>query len=138
MDDAGQEISDFLLDGKSSMPSAELTEKIIGCAYRVANSLGPGFLEKVYENALAHEIRKLGLFAEQQKRVDVIYDGISVGYYDADIFVEGLVIVEVKAVRALEDAHKAQTLNYLKATGLRLGLLINFGAARVEVKRVAL
>lgn len=138
MYDAARELSDFLMDGQSSLPSVDLTEKIIGCAFKVANTLGPGFLEKVYENALAHEIRKLGLVAEQQKRVDVTYDGVMVGYFDADIVVEGQVIIEVKAVRALEDAHKAQTINYLKATGLRLGLLVNFGAARVEVKRVAL
>jgi GxxExxY protein len=108
--DAGRKLSDFLLDGKESLPSPELTEKIIGCAFKVANSLGPGFLEKVYENALAYEIRKLGLVTEQQKRVDVFYDGINVGYFDADIVVEGSVIVEVKAVRALENVHKAQTI----------------------------
>jgi GxxExxY protein len=115
MYDAAREMSDFLMDGQSSLPSVDLTEKIIGCAFKVANTLGPGFLEKVYENALAHEIRKLGLVAEQQKRVDVTYDGIMVGYFDADIVVEGQVIIEVKAVRGLEDAHKAQTINYLKS-----------------------
>lgn len=87
---------------------------------------------------MAHELRKAGFAVEQQKRVNVLYDGILVGYYDADIVVNGQVIIEVKAVRALEDSHKAQTLNYLKGTGMRLGLLINFGAARVEVKRVVL
>ena len=138
MNVAGRKLSNFLLDGADSLPSIELTEEIIGCAFKVANSLGPGFLEKVYENALAHEIRKLGLVAEQQKRVGVIYDGLNVGYFDADIVVEGQLIIEVKAVRALEDAHKAQTINYLKATRIRLGLLINFGTARVEVRRVAL
>ncbi|NOT46524.1 MAG: GxxExxY protein [Acidobacteria bacterium] len=119
------------------MPSSELTEKIIGCAYKVSNSLGCGFLEKVYENALAHELRKSGFTVEQQRRVEVFYDGILVGYYDADIVVNNCIIIEVKAVRALDEAHKAQ-INYLKATGLRLGLIINFGSARIEVRRVAL
>lgn len=137
MSDGSDLLSTLLVEDEAGRPPAELTEKIIGCAFTVANALGPGFLEKVYENSLAHELRKCGLLVEQQKRVDVIYDGILVGYFDADLVVGGVVIVEIKAVRALDDAHKAQTLNYLKATGLRLGLLINFGTARVEVKRVA-
>lgn len=111
------------------MPSAQLTEKIIGCAYKVSNTLGCGFLEKVYENALAHELRKSGFRVTQQQKISVVYDGIVVGYYEAD---------EVKALRAMDDAHKAQCLNYLKATGIRLGLLINFEVPRVEVRRVAL
>lgn len=120
------------------MPSAELTEKIIGCAYKVSNTLGCGFLEKVYENSLVHELRKAGFSVEQQKRINVLYDEIIVGYYEADIIVDGCIIIEVKALRAIEEAHKAQCLNYLKATGIRLGLLINFGGPKVEVKRVAL
>lgn len=120
------------------LPSSELTEKIIGCAFAVGNKLGCGFLEKVYENALSHELRKVGFRVSQQQKVDVLYDGISVGFYEADIVVDGRIIIEVKAVRTLEDAHKAQCLNYLKATGIRLGLLINFGTTRFEVKRVAL
>ena len=122
----------------NQLPSSELTEKVIGCAYRVSNILGCGFLEKVYENALAHELRKAGLRVAQQQRVQVIYDGVEVGYYDADLIIDGRLIIEVKTVRTLEDTHKAQCLNYLKATGIRLGLLINFGSPRVEVKRVAL
>lgn len=126
-------------NGKTAaVPSSDLTQGVIGCAFKVSNTLGSGFLEKVYENALAHELRKSGFQVFQQHRVDVIYDGISVGYYDADLIVNGCLIIEVKALRALDDAHKAQTLNYLKATGLRLGLLINFGSARVEIKRVVL
>lgn len=125
-------------DSNGSLPSSELTEKIIGCAYNVSNSLGCGFLEKVYENALAHELRKHGFQVSQQQKINVLYDEIVVGYYEADIVVNVCVIIEVKALRALDDAHKAQCLNYLKATGIRLGLLINFGTSRVEVKRVAL
>ena len=116
----------------------EITEKIIGCAYKVMNELGCGFLEKVYENALAHEIRKLGLNVEQQEKIKVFYDKIEVGKYEPDLLVEGLIIVELKTVRTLEDIHKAQCLNYLKATGFKTCLLINFGNPRVEIKRFSL
>ena len=120
------------------LPSSKLTEAVIGCAFKVGNSLGNGFLEKVYENALVHELRKSGLHVVQQRKIEVAYDGIIVGVYEADIIVNDCLILEIKAVRALEDAHKAQCLNYLKATGMKLGLLINFGCPKVEVKRVVL
>jgi GxxExxY protein len=113
-----------------------VTEKIIGCAYVVANTLGSGFLEKVYENALAHELRKAGLSVEQQAGVSVTYDRIVVGAYVADLLVEGSVLVELKAVRAIDNIHFAQCMNYLKATGLEVCLLINFGTPRIEVKRI--
>jgi hypothetical protein len=100
-----------------------LTEKIIGCAFTVLNTLGPGFLEKVYENALAHELR---------------YDGVVVGEFQPDLLVEGVVLVELKAVQALGDAHLAQCINYLKATGLKTCLLLNFGSPRLGIKRVSL
>lgn len=96
-----------------------VTEKIIGCAFKVSSTLGVGFLEKVYENALAHELRKAGLKVEQQKRFCVLYDGVEVGYYDADLLVEERIIVETKTVRTFDDIHMAQCLNYLKATGFR-------------------
>lgn len=112
-----------------------LTEAIIGCAFKVANSLGPGFLEKVYENALAHELRKAGLAVRQQQPIQVIYDGVVIGEFIADLVVEQI-ILELKAVKALDDIHLAQCLNYLKATGRPLCLLMNFGTPRVEVKRV--
>ncbi len=112
----------------------EITEKIIGCAYKVANVLGCGFAERVYENAMVHELRKAGLRVEQQKNITVIYDGVVVGDYLADLIVEGKILVELKAVRTLDDAHTAQCLNYLAATGMPLCLLINF-ARKVEVKR---
>ena len=115
-----------------------ITEKIIGCAYKVMNGLGCGFLEKVYENALAHEIRKLGLNVEQQKKIKVYYDKIEVGNYDPDLLVESLIIVELKTVKTLEDVHKAQCLNYLKATGFKTCLLINFGNPKVDIKRFSL
>ncbi len=116
----------------------QLTEKVIGCAYTVGNTLGCGFLEKVYENALTIELRKSGLNAEQQVRMSVLYEGIEVGDYCADIIVEGVLILEIKALAALSDTHKAQILNYLKATNLKLGLLINFGRPKVEIKRAVL
>lgn len=116
----------------------QITEKIIGSAYKVANELGSGFLEKVYENALAYELGKFGLKVEQQKEIDVFYDNVNVGNYDADLLVEDIVIVELKTVKNLDNAHKAQCLNYLKATGLKICLLINFGNPRVEVKRLIL
>lgn len=115
-----------------------LTEKIIGCVFKVSNTLGPGFLEKVYENALAHELRKAGLDFRQQYQISVLYDGTVVGEFLADLLVNEQVIIELKAVKNLDDAHLAQCLNYLKATGLPLCLLINFGTPRVQVKRVAL
>jgi GxxExxY protein len=115
-----------------------VTEKIIGCAYTVSNALGAGFLEKVYENALAIEIRKAGLKVAQQQPIQVWYDGNLVGEYYADLLVEESVLVEIKAVKAFDEAHWAQCINYLKATGRRLCLLLNFGKTRVEIKRIAL
>jgi GxxExxY protein len=115
---------------------SELTETIIGCAYAVANSLGNGFLEKVYENALAHELRKKGIEVDQQRAVPVHYDGVVIGEYFADLLVGDKIIVELKCVKNLENVHKAQCIHYLKATGLRVCLLINFGAPRVQIKRI--
>ena len=114
----------------------EITRNVIGCSYTIANALGHGFLEKVYENALAHELRKSGFAVEQQKPVKVIYDKIVVGDYVADLLVQGTVLVELKAVRSLDDIHAAQCLNYLKATGLSVCLLINFGTPKVQIKRL--
>jgi GxxExxY protein len=94
-----------------------LSEKIIGCAFRVHNVLGCGFLEKVYENALSHELRKNSLSLEQQKPIQVIYDEVIVGDYIADILVESAVIVELKATKAIDEIHKAQLLNYLTLQG---------------------
>lgn len=139
MDEDKSNLLKALFDSDESKDSLnKITETIIGCAYKVGNSLGCGFLEKVYENSLTHEIRKSSLAAEQQKVIKVYYDGTEVGNYDADILVEGKVLVELKAVKNFDDIHKAQCLNYLKATGLKICLLINFGNPRVEIKRIAL
>jgi len=114
----------------------EITEKVIGAAYAVGTALGHGFLEKVYENALAHELKKRGLNVQQQEAIQVRYDGIVVGDYVADLLVEGCVLVELKAVKALDEIHVAQCLNYLKATALQVCLLLNFGNPKVEVRRI--
>ena len=112
-----------------------LSERIIGCAFVVSNTLGVGFLEKVYENALAHELRKSGLMVAQQHNVTIRYDGITVGVYACDLLVENTVVVELKAARTLDTNHMAQCLNYLRATGLLLCLLLNFGTERLQIRR---
>ncbi len=116
--------------------NTELTEKIISAAFVVSNSLGCGFLEKVYENALAIELRRRGHEVEQQKAIEVRYRGELVGLYQADLVVDGEIIVELKAVRTLEPVHRAQCVNYLRASGKLVGLLLNFGLPRVDVQRV--
>jgi GxxExxY protein len=115
---------------------SHITERIIGSAYRVANELGIGFLEKVYENALAYEMEKSGLQFEQQSSILVKYSGVVVGNYIADILVEDEVIVELKAIKNLEPSHFAQCMNYLRATNKHIALLINFGNPKVEIKRI--
>jgi GxxExxY protein len=115
-----------------------LSKRIIGCALTVLYALGTGFLEKVYENALLHELRKAGIAASQQHRMVVRYDGIVVGDYTVDLLVEHMVLVELKVAKGIDEVHIAQCLNYLKATGLHLCLLLNFGKPRLEIKRIVL
>jgi len=117
------------------MEHSEVTQKIIGCAMTVHRTLGPGFLESVYQNALTHELRKAGLEVECEKRLQVIYDGVVVGDFVADMRINGGVLIENKAVQTLALAHEVQLVNYLTATGIDIGLLLNFGAARLEFKR---
>jgi GxxExxY protein len=117
------------------MQYEELTEKIIGCAYRVYNKMGFGYLESVYEKCMLIELRKAGFEIESQKPIRVKYDGEVVGDFIADILVNGTVILELKSVRKLVEAHEVQLVNYLVATGIPVGLLINFGETRVAVKR---
>ncbi len=117
------------------MEDQEITEVIIGSAYRVYNQLGFGFLESVYEKSLLIELRKSALHAESQVPVKVHYDGQVVGDFIADVVVEGRVILELKSVKSIVKAHEVQLVNYLKATGIETGLLINFGEAGVEIKR---
>lgn len=115
---------------------AELTDKIIASAYEVYNQLGFGFSEKAYENALVIKMAHKGLAAAQQVPVNVYFENQVVGEYFPDILVEQKIIVELKSVSALLKAHEAQLLNYLKATGLKVGLLLNFGETLKIVRRV--
>ena len=112
----------------------DLTEAIICCFYTVYNILGFGFLEKVYENALMEELKDRGLAVKSQQPIDVFYKGKIVGQYFSDLVVEGKVIVELKAAKTITSEHEAQLLNYLKSTGLKVGLLLNFGLSP-EIKR---
>lgn len=114
----------------------ETSSAVIGSAHRVFAVLGGGFLEKVYENALCWEIRKAGLEVAQQWPFEVTYDGKVVGNYVADLCVQSCLILEIKCARHIDDAHRRQCLNYLRAANLPLGLVINFGSRRLEVARL--
>ena len=116
----------------------EVTERIIGCVMKVSNTLGVGFLEKVYENALMVELARAGLAVEQQEPIKVSYEGVLVGDFAADIIVNGSVVLELKAAKMIDEIHQAQLLNYLRATGLRVGLILNFGTPRLGIKRMVL
>jgi len=118
----------------STFRHEDITEKIIEAFYRVYNSLGYGFLEKVYENALMLELKKTGLSAVAQLPIHVMYAGELVGEYFADILVENRVIIEIKAAKTIAPEHEAQLLNYLKATSTEVGLILNFGP-KAEFKR---
>lgn len=113
----------------------KLTEKIIGCAYRVYNKMGFGYLESVYEKCMMIELEKAGVKAENQVPINVFYDGHEVGNFIADILVEGIVIIELKSVQRVIHAHEVQLVNYLIATGKDVGLILNFSEKKVEVKR---
>jgi GxxExxY protein len=115
----------------------DLSGQVIGCAFTVLNALGAGFPEKVYENALALELRAAGLSVAQQCGARVYYRNVIVGEYFVDLLVEDVLLVELKTVKALDDLHRMQCTNYLKATGRHLCLLLNFGKSRLEIKRVA-
>lgn len=112
---------------KSGLIDESLTEKVIGSFFAVYNELGHGFLEQVYENALAFALREAGLDVVQQASIDVMFRGRRVGEYRADILVPGRLLIEVKAATTLAQGHEAQLINYLKATGIPVGLLLNFG-----------
>ena len=117
------------------LPHKAITEIIIGTAYEVMNDIGSGFLESVYENALLFSLREKGLEAKRQYPVKVMYKGQCLGDFYADLFIEDKVIVELKAVKTLLPEHSARVINYLKATGIAVALLINFGNAKLELKR---
>ena len=123
-------------DGQDSRLKHEaITKSVIGCAFEVVNELGAGFLESVYEKALLLALRQKGLSAIPQHAVKVMFRGECVGDFYADIFVDGKVLVELKAVKAIAPEHQAQIINYLNATGIEVGLLINFGNPKLEYKR---
>lgn len=113
-----------------------ITEQIIGAAFEVANTLGHGFLEAVYRNALPDEIELRGLAVESEKQYPVFYKGNQVGTYYADLVVAETVVVELKSVETLARDHVAQVINYLRASRLPVGLLLNFGTSRIQVRRV--
>jgi GxxExxY protein len=120
----------------SDLLYGNLTYKVIGLGMQVHSTLGHGYLEKVYENSLMVLFRKAGIRAEQQVPIKVVFEGEIVGDYFADILVEGKLILELKVASKITDIHKAQTLNYLKATGLELALIMNFGALSFEHHRL--
>ena len=119
-------------------PEQELTGKIIGAAFAVHNDLGAGFLEKVYSNALAVELGQTGISCEREVPFKVKFRNTVVGDYCADMVVERRVLVELKACAGLDAVHEAQILNYLKASGIRVGLLMNFGRPKLEYRRFVL
>ena len=116
---------------------SEKTEIIIRCFYKVYNTLGYGFLEKVYENAFYYELTQNGLQVERQKPIKVIYEGIVIGDFIADLMVDGIIIIELKAIESLSTQHECQIVNYIKATNTDVGLLLNFGK-KPEIKRKVL
>jgi GxxExxY protein len=120
---------------KCCMVYKDMTETIIGCAYRVYNKMGFGFLESVYEKCLLIELCNVGLNAESQKPITVYYNGEVVGNFIADIIVDDKIILELKSVRKIIKVHEVQLVNYLIATGKPVGLLVNFGEFKVEIKR---
>ncbi len=121
---------------EASYPEEELTGRILEAAFAVHNTLGAGFLERVYSNALALELRKMGLACTQEAALKVNYQCVVVGEYAADLVVAGKVLLELKACAALDPNHRAQLINYLRASGIRVGLLINFGRPRLEYERL--
>ena len=137
------QITDLVKD-EVNYPHLETTRAIIGAAYEVHRELGPGFLEKVYETALVQELTSRGVPVRCQAEIRVRYKGrevgvyyAEVGVYYADLLVDDNVVCEIKAVESLSSAHEAQLLHYLKATSIKVGLLLNFGSQRVQVKRFA-
>ena len=122
----------------SQLIHSEITGKVIGAALEVWKVLGYGFLEKVYENSLVEESKRIGLRVQQQFGIEVLYKEAVVGQYAADLFVEEKVLVELKSEKEFNSKHEVQLLNYLKATGVHVGLLFNFGEKKCEWKRLVM
>lgn len=126
------------MEEQGVLVEGDLTYRTRSCVFAVPNELGPGFLERVYENALAIELRDAGLLVQTQQLVKVCYKGQTVGEYVADILVENRLLLELKACSSLAPEHQAQLLNHLRATGIPVGLLINFGQPRAQIRRFVL
>lgn len=126
------------VDNKIKVVYKDLSYKIINAVYEVHNALGCGFLEKVYENALIMELKERKIKCENKKKIKVFYKGKVAGIYEADILVENCIILELKVVDKIDEICEAQLLNYLKATGLKLGIIINFKYPKLEYKRMVL
>ena len=114
----------------------DLSYRMMDAVFEVHNQLGPGFTENIYERALIFELEKMGIAYEVQKQIEIIYKGQKLGDYRLDLVVEGKIILELKAVASLNDLFKQQLLSYLRATDLKLGILVNFGTKRVEYTRI--
>jgi GxxExxY protein len=125
----------FDVDIQPEYPERELTGKILEAAFAVHNTLGAGFLERVYANALTIELRRGGLACSQEAQLKVTYRDTIVGDYIADVIVDNRVIIELKACASLDPGHSAQLMNYLRAAGIRVGLLLNFGRPKLEYRR---
>lgn len=127
---------DSQIDSEKDYPHSELTEQKIGAAFAVHSELGWGFLEKVYENALLMELRNRNVEVVPQPEIPILYKGKTIGVYNGDLLVARSVLVEIKALSALNSVHEQEILHYLKATGLKVGLLLNFGTQRLQIKRL--
>ncbi len=123
---------------ENKYPHSEITDKIIESAIEIHKTLGPGFLENIYENALIYELKQKGLKVEEQKVIPIIYKNTNVGEHRLDLLIEDAVIVENKAVKELNEIHQAQSISYLKATRRKICLLINFSKTKIEIKRIIL
>jgi GxxExxY protein len=120
-------------EGANAIP---ISRRVIGCAFAVSNSLGSGFVESVYEGALCLELAEQGIAFERQAALRVSYKGQLIGSFVADLIVESVLLVELKALKQLASEHEAQVMNYLRASGLGVGLLLNFGAPKLEIRRI--
>jgi GxxExxY protein len=123
-------------DSKTQMLHSELTESILGCCFDVMNELGIGFLESVYKNALTIAMREKGLSVQVEKRFEVVFRDHKIGIYVADLIINGSVVVELKCCEQIHNEHQAQLINYLKVSGIAVGLLVNFGRRKLEYKRL--
>ena len=135
---AMQKIQNNLTYSAQRYPLSDLTKRVIGCAINVHKKLGPGFVEKIYQAALAKEFVKEGLKFTREDKITIKYDGKVIGYQIVDFVIEGKVIVELKAVSELSNIHSGQLVSYLKAANLEIGLVLNFAKNRLEIKRIKL